>query len=204
MLKIFSYTIALFCIVSCSSSVKLEYDYLDVLSTDTIFRCEIDIVDTIIVDARATSMQGTWDIIDNKFFFADENIVRILLITLDRKIERKIFSEGRGQNEFLYPPLSFVKLHGGKFIYADKNQNIFLLDKDMNKQKDVNLISGNLPFNGVSDYIQNLLKNPDPECPAMYEMCFQGDDIIEFNNFLVFPVTTEHVKYNGYIKTILR
>ena len=189
-------------VISCAEpSINTEYENLKKL--DGIEQSSVSIVyrDTVNIDARGTSLQGHWSVHGKQLSFADEHIVRVSMYdTLGHRLN-SLFSQGRGPSEFLSPPLSFIQLSSGKYLYSDKNQNLYLLSSsEYIKEKHTNLIKAGLPARNVAKFMNDLKTTPDPDNFAMYELCFQGYDFIEYNGNLLFPVTTEHVVFNGFMK----
>ena len=179
---------------------KTDYENLKRISAEVQIPVSLICKDTLVVDARETSMQGYWKVIDNQLCFTDEHIVRVIIYdTLGKKLN-SIFMQGRGPREFTSPALSFFQLSNGKYLYADKNQNLYILSSSPEYTKEVhtNVITAGLPKKNVDNFINDLLANPDPNNYAMYELCFQGYDFIEYNDDILFPVTTDHVSFNGY------
>lgn len=191
-----------FCIVSCTDSVhfKKEYENLEKLGGVANEECNIIYVDTLKINSSETSLKGYWSIMDNKLCFADEYIVKVIMYdTLGNKLS-SFFSRGRGPREFLSPPLSFFQLENGNYFYSDRNQFLSIVSTypEFEKLTEINLLRAVLPLRNTENYINNLLKNPDPEDYAMYEICLQSRDFIAYKGSVLFPVTTDHIKYNGY------
>ena len=188
---------------SCNiNSYKNEYVNLKNLGSVTKSHISLSYSDTITIDARATSLQGIWSISNEHLYFADEHIVKVLIFDTLGCQNAKLFTKGRGPQEFISPALSFIQLESGKFFFSDKNQNLFILSNGPNylKERESNIIKAGLPKMYTNDFINNLLEHPDPDNYAMYELCFQGNDFIEFYGNILFPVTTEHIKFNGYMQ----
>ena len=186
--------------ISCTGrSINSEYDNLEILNGTEHSFVSIVYRDTVNIDARGTSLQGYWSILGKQLSFADEHIVRVSMYDTLGHRSNSLFSQGRGPSEFLSPPLSFIQLESGKYLYSDKNQNLYLLSSEYIKEKHTNLIKAGLPARNIANFINDLKATPDPNNFAMYELCFQGYDFIEYNGNILFPVTTEHVIFNGYM-----
>lgn len=198
---ILSYLVLL-CATSCvqKTNIKEEYENLGKLGGVASEERNIIYVDTLKISSSETSLKGHWSIMDNKLCFADGYIVKVIMYdTLGNKLS-SFFSRGRGPREFLSPPLSFFPLENGNYFYSDSDQFLYIVSPcpEFEKLTETNLLRAVLPLHNTEDHINNLLKNPDPEDYAMYEICLQSRDFIEYKGSVLFPVTTDHIKFNGY------
>ena len=179
---------------------KYEYKSIEKINIQQLDRRGVVYLDTLLIDARATSLQGRWSIVNDQLCFADEHIVKVSFYDTVGAVQRFCFNTGRGPGEMLFPPLAFFSLSGGDYFYSDKNQNMFIVSSDFEVKKKINLISATFPKNQTKEYLNNLLLKPDPTVYHMYEACIQGQDYVEYTGKILFPVTTEHIKFNGILE----
>lgn len=158
----------------------------------------INTVDSVIVDARNMSLSGFW-ITDGRYlYYKDNNIVTIKKYSPDGIECERYFSRGRGPEEMLRPPLAFKRFDNGDYIYIDYDSQFFYFDSLMNKKWTYNFYKVGEQSGTV--FRRNLYNNPDPNEVLMYELSSNENQVELLGDNIVFPVTTEHIKYNGFYK----
>ncbi|MDD3035072.1 MAG: hypothetical protein PHT25_10815 [Bacteroidales bacterium] len=152
----------------------------------------------MIVDARNLSLCGFWLTDGKHLYYEDNKIVTIKKFTPDGTECERYFSKGRGPEEMLRPPRAFKRFENGDFISIDIDSHFFYFDSLMNKKWAYNFYKiGNKCGN---EFKQNLLNNPDPDEVLMYELSSYENQVELLGDNIIFPVTTEHIKYNGFYK----
>lgn len=185
-------------IISCSCrnfSTSSAFDNIEKIQgqADAV---KLEIVDTLVVNATSTSLSGEWLLPDSTLVFLDKAIVPIKRFTLTGEYQERFFRYGRGPEEFISPALSFHKLSPDSYLYVDRNSNLILLDSVFRRKKEINFLRE------IARDIdpEKLYRHPDPENPAMYELEVGDNQISVFGGKIICPVTTEHIRYNGYFK----
>lgn len=183
---------------SCNNSDSLiQTNYESAINLNSSKKqIQLSIIDTLIIDASNTSLSGEWIIIDSNLIYLDKHIVTIKKYNLNGELIDALFSRGRGPKEFLSPPICFTRLPHNKYLYIDRDSYFFILDTLFNKQLKINLIEKV----AKSCNMEDLYNNPDPNNISMYEMSIRDNQFIVFGENIIFPITTEHIKYNGYYK----
>lgn len=156
----------------------------------------LSIFDTINIDATSTSLQGEWIIIDDKLIYLDKNLVSIRKYNRNGEFVEKVLNRGRGPQEFLNPPLCFLKLTNSNYLYITRDSDFYILDSVYNQKLKMNLIIKA----SENDNMSELYDHPNPNKISMYEMEIGDNQMVEFGDNIVFPITTEHIKYNGFYK----
>lgn len=177
------------------SSQNSLYNQIPDLSKNTDSSIQIQVIDTLCMDMSATSLLGEWIISKDEILFLDAKLVPIRKYTPEGVFKESLFAQGRGPHEFISPALCFIPVDTN-YLYIDRNSYFFFLDSLYNKKSEMNLL---VDLQKECDK-QDLYKNPNPENASMYEMEIGDNQIVEFGEYLVFPITTEHIKYNGFFK----
>jgi len=155
------------------------------------------ITDTLTISTERTSMSGRWITDGKSLIFADKGKVPVSLYSSVGKFEKQIFVQGRGPDEILSPATALLPLSGGGYAYFSPGDGRFyLFDSLLNNLSSFNVFK-------VTDKDvdwDDLLRNPDPENLTMYEHVLFNNDITELDDYILFPITTEHQRYNGFMK----
>jgi len=158
----------------------------------------INTVDSVIVDARNMSLSGFW-ITDGRYlYYKDNNIVTIKKYTPDGNESARFFTRGRGPEEMLRPPLVFKRFNNGDYLYIDYDSQFFYFDSLLKKMWSYNFYK--VGEQRGTKFRRNLYNNPDPKEVLMYELSSDENQVELLGDNIIFPVTTEHIKYNGYYK----
>ena len=158
--------------------------------------------DSLYIDAYNTSLAGQWLIKDSILYFVDKYIVGIKLYDLDGQYIGEEVTQGRGPNEMIQPAwISAIDGKTGNMIIMDAGGAILEFDKEFNI-----LYNTQMPWFMMlsEDFGENeaisLLSAPDPNIPEMYEYNFDSNKMFSNNGRIYLPVTTEHIKYNKFLK----
>ena len=152
--------------------------------------------DTLTLSTENISMSGTWITNGAKLLFADMLVVPTSIYSSEGVFERKIFVKGNGPNEIVSQAFAVLPLRDGGYAYLNQLSQLLYFDASINLLSSYDLLRE--PMRGVD--IDDLLRNPNPELPSMYEHEAYNNKIVEFGRFIVFPITTEHMHYNGFMK----
>lgn len=154
-------------------------------------------LDTILIDASSTSLEGEWHLKDNKLYFIDQALVGVKVFDLEGQYIAEYIEKGRGPNEILQPILAGSFSDGGDFVGIDQGWMISLFDGSFKKEKSCILFGD---IDGDKKVWDNLLQNPDPDEFRMYEFFISARSVRFLNDQIIIPVITEHVDYNGFYK----
>ena len=176
--------------LDASSSIELR-------GINSLGIANVVITDTITISTERTSMSGRWTTDGKSLIFADKGKVPVSFYSPGGEFEKQIFVQGRGPDEVLSPATAMLPLSGGGYAYFSAGDaRFYLFDSLLN-----NLSSFNLLRVIAKDVDwDDLLRNPDPENIAMYEQILFNNDITELGDYILFPTTTEHQRYNGFMK----
>ena len=156
------------------------------------------ITDTVIIDASHMSMDGRWHIYGKQLFYIDNHQVYLKHFdTLGNFLERKL-EHGRGPNELLSPPVFFGYTTENEIIYIDKNWFFYRFTEE-GKEQYCHQFLKDVIFN-ASDW-QDLFQRPNPENVMMYELEIQYRQFALFKDWIIIPIATEHINFNGFDKT---
>lgn len=181
---------------SCGNfSASSPFDSLKKLQGQAI-PAELEITDTIVINAASTSLDGEWLLMDSMLVFLDKAIVPIKKFSLTGEYRDRFFRYGRGPGEFSLPALFFQKIRPDAYFYIDRNSNLILMDSIFRRRKEVNFLR---EIAKDAD-MKKLYRHPDPKNTAMYELETGNNQILLFDGKIICPVTTEHIHYNGYFK----
>lgn len=185
-------------ICSCQTHYNDEFNGLEHIEGQD--KHEIHIrIDTIQIDASATSLRGTWDIRYDRLFYTDFTLVGVREFDKDGNYIGKHIKSGRGPDEMS------AKAVASCFDY--KNDNLAIIDEAWQFSifnPEFKKIAG--PFAMLSDINytganwQHLLSRPDPEDMHMYEFNLDSRAIVCVDNIITIPIVTEHITFNAYSK----
>jgi hypothetical protein len=154
--------------------------------------------DTIKIDGYYTSLLGKWITLNNTLAFLDASIVPINLFDTTGKFLHSIFDKGRGPKELTSPAFAYIKLTDNRYFYSNLSQEFKLVDSCNNIVENKSFLQ--MMFNADSISMDIIYNNPNYSMKSIYEINFT--EPIYFNNTIIHPITTEHMKYNGYFKKI--
>ena len=191
--------LALSCInqIACQNTIFVD-EYADIRhdGQKNIKITEVDL-DTVLIDASSTSLEGEWHLKDNKLYFVDKALVGVKVFDPDGQYITRHIEKGRGPNEMLQPMFAGSFSDRGYFITIDQGWTISLFNKEFKKEK-MYILLGDI--DGDQKVWDNLRRNPDPEKFRMYEFFISAPGIRFLNDQVIIPVITEHMDYNGFFK----
>lgn len=154
------------------------------LSTDTFYIYAED-------ENQMTSMEGDFFLQNDTLYFADPALSSIFCYDLNGKYINSHLSRGRGPQEIL--GLNVITNDRNGYYIMDESWNIFTIDHNWNRTKEARI-------NWNSDKsIKYLYNHPDPNETGIYEVEYAEPNLrILGKDYLVIPIVTDHVKYNGY------
>jgi hypothetical protein len=161
-------------------------------------RLQLNLIDSILIDGGNMSLSGNWVTDGKDLFYRDNNIVSIKVFTPRGEIKQRLFTRGRGPKELISPPIALKVLNDREYLYVDHNSCFYLFDSVLNILKSFNFYQHGRQKDLI--FKQRLYDNPDPKEILMYELSSNENQIEEFGGKIIFPITTEHIKYNGYYR----
>ncbi len=151
--------------------------------------------DTLIIESDEPSLSGEWVINNNRLFYNDYIVTALLEFdTLGNYIDNRI-KHGRAANEWTSPFVT-VTFHDTSMYSIDFSWRIHCYNNSFYREKQPVEMLHDIPYSN-SDW-NNLLNNPDVNVAQMYEYNFDTRDLLIYNDALILPVVTEHIKYNGF------
>ena len=193
-MKRFVFVYVAIAFLSCSGNGSLDFARI---GEKEILYHQMLIVDSLTIDASTMSLDGWWGIYGDRLFYVDKQQVYVKYFdTTGSFIERK-FARGRGPNELLGPPVFFGHTTEDEMIYIDGNWFFHRFNVDGEELYSHHFLDDIIFSN--SDW-QDLLQNPDPENVMMYEIEFQYRTFAFYRDWIIIPITTEHISYNGFDK----
>ena len=148
------------------------------------------------VSAERISMAGTWITDGKKLLFADRKIVPTSIYSPEGVFEKSIFVKGNGPHEIICPAFAVLPLRDGGYIYLNEMSQIHYFNSSLRIQSSSFLLKDLIKGSDMND----LLRHPDPKVPAMYEHEVYGNKLAELGEYVIFPVSTEHRYYNGFMR----
>lgn len=161
-------------------------------------RLQLNVIDSILIDGGNLSLVGDWVTDGQDLFYRDNNIVSIKTFTPTGEIKQRLLERGRGPKELISPPIAFKVLNNRQFLYVDHNSCFYLFDSVLNLLKSFNFYQQGSQKD--LKFKQSLYDRPNPNELLMYELSSNENQIEQFGGRIIFPITTEHIKYNGYYK----
>ena len=188
--KIISMGFVFFMLIACDSSLgekKLfNHELIEAKTSEPISW----IIDTISFQIRNSSYVGAFKIFEDRLFFLDKVACRIYELDLNGNVLSYHLGLGEGPDllpklqEFIVTEDFYIVTHGYKYYVYDRNwQRI-----------------NHFVINWTSDKSQDLLNNPNPKIPDMYEVEYSGNRLFYDQNSdeLIFKIVTEHPKFNAF------
>lgn len=156
--------------------------------------------DTLFLDSSMTSLEGQWLLCDSSLYFLDKYSVGVKQYSLDGKFISDHITMGRGPNEMLAPAwVSTLDKNDNSFVICDQNSFIWNYRDDFNESSSTyGPWFMQLETSHSQELWDELLDNPNPDSPSMYEYNFRCKRIECKNQNIHIPVITEHIRYNGY------
>jgi hypothetical protein len=153
-------------------------------------------VDTLYIDAGATSLEGAWHLSRGRLLFLDRRMVGVREYDTQGNFIARHIHRGRGPNEMIAPPDLSEPTPDGGLVMMDGSWWLSLYDSLYHGSNGLDRVFADL---GAGSFDWNhLLRNPDPEVRQMYEPYLLIGRIKIADSILLLPVITEHVSYNGY------
>lgn len=158
--------------------------------------------DSIFIDASYTSLSGQWIMKDSLLLSLDKYIVGIKVFDRNGHYVKQHIRQGRGPNEMIQPAwITALDNVSGNLVIMDNSGMLLQMDDNFEivsntKYPWFTMLSESF---GIED-VEYLMYNPDPEAKEMYEYNFECDRMLSDNGQLYIPVTTEHIKFNKYMK----
>lgn len=195
----FCWVLVLLCLnyIACDDATFVD-EYVDI-KHDGQKKIEITkvVLDTILIDASFTSLEGEWHLKGDKLYFIDQALVGVNIFDLNGQYVAKHIEKGRGPNEILKPILAGAFSDKGNFVGIDRGWIISLFNESFKKEKSYILLGD---IDGDKQVWDNLLQNPNPEEFRMYEFFINAKSIRFLKDQIIIPIITEHVDYNGFYK----
>ncbi len=177
-----------------------EYSNIKHSDTSNISINELNI-DSVMFDGRNISMTGRWNIFNDKIIFMDEYMPQIIEFDKNGNYIGIKVRRGRGPDEMSMAGLFSEMNPQNEYAYFNGNMFFSILDTNYNfitQNKSI------FNFEGMTDEIyKEIINNPDPSNPIMYDYEFDSERIVRFgDNKILMAVETEHPKLNAFDATI--
>ncbi len=190
------FSILLGCHKPPESKNKIEYHNIPNLSLSSNQVGKELILDTIFIctdnENELTSMEGIFFLQKDTIYFADKQLATIFLYDLKGKFIKTYLSRGKGPNEILGLN-TITPLEQGGYAIMDEQWNIFIFDQQWKRS-----ITYQIDWQ-CKKTIRELYNNPDPNEKGIYEVEYAANNLRPISNkYLIFPIVTEHLRYNGY------
>lgn len=138
-----------------------------------------------------TSMEGIFFMQKDSIYFGDRQLATVFVYDTTGQFITTRTRQGKGPGEILgLNVISPLKDQG--FAIMDEQWNVFLFDKHWNSTNQY-IINWQ-----VKKSAQALLNSPDPNESGIYEVEYAANNLRLLGNYLIFPIVTEHIHYNGY------
>lgn len=175
-----------------TSKNKINYDSIPNHSCKNITYRNL-ILDTLYFDAHQSSMEGNFTIQKDSFYFADIIASSILIYDKNGNFITSKLQQGRGPNEILGLNQLAKGYKKNGFVIIDEQWFIYLLDSNLNVFSNFMLRFGSL------ENIKKKINQPDPNDIGIYEVEYAKNKLRVYNDeYLFFPIVTEHVNFNAY------
>lgn len=170
---------------------KIAYDIVENYSRKNISYHTSFLLDTLYFSAKQASMEGDFLIKNDTLYFVDRVLSSVLVYDKEGVYIRSALGFGRGENEI--PGLNqMTTTERDRFIILDKQWFIYLIDSNLN-------VDSKFFIRWDGEFIDSSkFEHPDPNNPNIYEVEYGKNKIVAYDEYLFFPVVTEHVKFNAY------
>ena len=189
------YILFLLFLVSCDSNLG-EYSNIENNEKSDIRIEKLDF-DSIMISGKDISMTGEWSIFNDKFWFLDRYMPQIIQFDMDGKYERIIIRTGKGPNEMSTAGILTLKQLNKEYLYIDTNFRLNVIDSTntfVTKRKSIFNFSAM-----TSELFKELMSNPDPNNPAIYDYEFDSPTFLRLkDSCLLIPIETEHRDFNAF------
>ncbi len=143
-----------------------------------------------------TTMSGEFLMKGDTILFADRGVTRIFMYHLNGKRVGHSLTKGRGPNDIISLE-NFAAIRGNsKYAVMGNSWDLYILDDSLN------VLSKRLMSWGKIDSDKELrdkINNPDPNDIEIYEKELSTGNVKFLSeDKLLFPIVTDHVKYNGF------
>ena len=184
--------------VSCVN-VRTPYDNVTRAGEEKISVVSLTF-DTLRLDARFSSLEGRWYMGDSAIYFVDKYVVGVSEYDTCGNFVRSHIRQGRGPNEMTASAYSSAfDTETGDCIIQDSNCSLYRFNSSFEK---VSATEAPWFMSLDSAFTERdwkaLYNNPDPESPEMYEYNYVCRRMCAYDGTVVIPVTTEHIRYNGF------
>lgn len=194
------FSVSVFFLCGCAGKGDGAYFGIGHYGTKSVVYTSVK-VDTLRFGAQHTSLEGQWLMRDSILYFIDRYVVGVKAYSLEGEYLGEHIKQGRGPDEVLCASwVSAIDEPGGNFVFHDTNCAVQVFTPDTFRK----LVDSEAAWfmklgEGFGEGSwQDLLHNPDPEIPQMYEYRFDCGRMLSADGQVILPVTTEHVSYNGY------
>lgn len=180
----------------CKQAVS-EYAGLEYRGGKNICITAFASLDTMLIDAGASSMEGRWHLSRGKLLFLDKYVVGVREYDLQGNFLGHNINRGRGPNEMIAPASLSATTNDGGLTMIDNSWYIFHFDSLYQKSAENGRFLADLVIETEFDW-NHLLQNPDPEVKQMYELFWGSGRVKIADDTMILPIITEHVHFNGY------
>lgn len=151
-------------------------------------------LDSIFLDMggdNLTSMEGEYFILEDTIYFGDQQLASVFMYDTAGQFITSRIKKGKGPKE-IFGLHKITPLDEG-YAIIDQQWYIYLFDKEWYKEK-----QHRINWQTQKSY-KALIDNPDPNERAIYEVEYTKNNLRPISDKnLVFPIVTEHVRYNSY------
>lgn len=138
-----------------------------------------------------TSMEGNFFIQKDTLYFGDQQLASVFMYDTTGRFLTSRIKRGKGPGEILGLHL-IAPLEEG-YAIIDQQWNIYLFDKKWSKEKQYRINWQ------TTKSLKALIDNPDPNERAIYEVEYTKNNLRPWGDKnLIFPIVTEHERYNSY------
>ena len=194
--KVLVVLFALILAYGCREERHNEYTGLEYRGGKNIHIASFASVDTIYIDAGATSLDGQWLLSNGRLLFVDAYMVGVRVYDIKGNFISRHINRGRGPNEMIGEAYVSEATDNGGLVMINSSWQMYFYDSLYRRQAD--------PYGFLSDIRlaggdwKDLLMNPDPQVKYMYEFFPLVQRIKVTDSIMVMPIITEHIRYNGY------
>lgn len=138
-----------------------------------------------------TSMEGDFFIQKDTIYFGDQQLASIFMYDTAGHFLSSRIKRGKGPEE-IFGLHTMTPLPEG-YAIMDQQWNIYFFDRQWNKENQYRI-----NWQTQKSY-KVLLDNPDPNERAIYEVEYTKNNLRPLGGkYLIFPIVTEHKRYNSY------
>lgn len=138
-----------------------------------------------------TSMEGDFFIQKDTIYFGDQQLASIFMYDTAGRFLSSRLKRGKGPGE-IFGLHTMTPLPEG-YAIIDQQWNVYLFDRQWNKENQYRI-----NWQTQKSY-KALLDNPDPNERVIYEVEYTKNNLRPFGDKnLIFPIVTEHERYNSY------